>query len=44
LHKREEKDLEDILQHLAKNMNIFSYVVPAFNVKPGIKKCIPFFE
>ena len=44
LNKREEKDLEDTLRHLAKRMNIFTYVVPAFNVQPGIKKCIPFFE
>ena len=39
-----EKDLEDTLRHLANCMNIFSYVVPAFVVKPGIKKCIGFFE
>lgn len=40
-----EKDLEDTLQHLADEMNIFTYIVPAFNVnQPGIKKCISFFE
>ena len=39
-----EKDLEDTLRHLANSMNIFSYVVPAFVVKPGIKKCFGFFE
>jgi len=39
----EEKDLHDTLRYLAKNMNIFTYVVPAFVPKPGIKKCISFF-
>ena len=39
-----EKDLEDTLQHLADNMNVFAYIVPAFNIKPGMKKCISFFE
>jgi hypothetical protein len=39
-----EKDLEDILEELASSMNIFTYIVPAFNVKPGIKKCLSFFE
>ncbi len=39
-----EKDLEDTLRHLADRMNIFSYVVPAFVPKPGIKKCFSFFE
>ena len=41
---RKEKDLEDTLQHLADHMNIFTYVVPAFNLKPGMKKCHSFFE
>ena len=39
-----EKDLEDTLRHLSNTMNIFSYVVPAFAVKPGTKKCLGFFE
>ena len=39
-----EKDLEDTLRHLANSMNIFSYVVPAFVLKPGTSKCIGFFE
>ncbi len=39
-----EKDLENTLQHLADNMNIFTYIVPAFNLKPGMKKCFSFFE
>ena len=41
-----EKDLEDTLQHLADNMNIFTYIVPAFNLKLGIgmKKCQSYFE
>ena len=39
-----EKDLENTLQHLADNMNIFTYVVPAFNLKPGMAKCHSFFE
>lgn len=44
LCERKEKDLEDILQHLADNMNIFTYVVPSFKLKPGMKKCHSFFE
>jgi hypothetical protein len=44
LDTNKEKDLHDILSYLAKSMNIFTYVVPAFNVKPGTKKCISFFE
>lgn len=39
-----EKDLEDTLQYLADSLNIFTYIVPAFNLKPGMKKCISFFE
>ena len=39
-----ETDLEDTLRHLASEMNIFTYVVPAFNVKAGVKKCVGFFK
>lgn len=41
-----EKDLEDTLQHLADNMNIFTYIVPAFKLKkgPSMKSCHAFFE
>ncbi len=34
----EEKDLEDILKYLANDMNVFTYVVPAFSLKTGQKK------
>ncbi len=34
----EEKDLEDICLELSKEMNIFTYIVPAFSVDRGIKK------
>ena len=44
LETGKEKDLEDTLRHLATTMNIFSYVVPAFVVKPGTRNCIGFFE
>jgi hypothetical protein len=46
IYDRKEKDLEDTLQYLADNMNIFTYIVPAFNVnlKVGMKKCYSFFE
>ncbi len=44
LSNEKEKDLEDTLQHLADNMNIFTYVVPAFSLKPGMKKCYSYFE
>ncbi|TBW57983.1 hypothetical protein EZI54_05910 [Marinobacter halodurans] len=44
LHLGKEKDLEDTLQHLADTMNIFTYIVPAFTTKPGIRKCYGFFE
>ncbi len=41
-----EKDLEETLQHLADNMGIFTYIVPAFALKsgPSMKKCHSFFE
>ena len=39
-----EKDLEDTLQYLADHMNVFTYIVPAFTLGPGVKGCIPFFE
>ncbi len=40
----QEKDLEDTLQYLADNMNIFSYIVPSFRItKPAVRKVISFF-
>ena len=39
-----EKDLEDTLSHLAASMNIFTYIVPVFSIKPGTKKCLHFFQ
>ena len=39
-----EQDLKDALQHLADNMKIFTYIVPAFKPKSGTKKCYSFFE
>lgn len=40
-----EKNLEETLQHLADEMNIFTYIVPAFAVKKvGVKNCFSFFE
>ena len=41
-----EKDLEDTLQNLADNMNIFTYIVPAFKLKKGagMSSCHAFFE
>jgi len=44
IDKGGESNLVDILEHLAVNMNIFTYVVPAFNIKPGMRKCINFFR
>jgi AMMECR1 domain-containing protein len=44
IHAGKEKDLEDTLQHLADTMNIFTYIVPAFSTKSGIRKCYGFFE
>lgn len=44
LSDRKENDLEEILQHLADEMNIFTYIVPAFKLKPGVKKCYSFFQ
>lgn len=41
----EEKNMEDILIHLAATMNIFTYIVPAFDVRqPGVKKCLSYFK
>lgn len=40
----EEKDLDDILHQLAEDMNIFTCLVPAFQVKkPGMRKAISYF-
>ena len=40
----EEKNMEDILKHLSETMNIFTYIVPAFEVKRlGINKCLAYF-
>jgi hypothetical protein len=46
LNNEQEKDLEDVLKYLANNMNIFTYIVPAFDIskRPGMKKVISFFE
>ena len=33
----EEKDLEEIFKDLSSDMNIFSYIVPAFNPGPNVK-------
>jgi len=44
LDSNKEKDLHDTLRYLADSMNIFTYVVPAFILNPGIRKCISFFE
>ena len=46
LNNKQEKDLEDTLRHLADNMNIFTYIVPAFDTSkiPGMKKVISFFD
>ena len=34
----EEKDLEDILKYLANDMNVFTYIVPAFPLKTNQKR------
>ena len=44
LHAAKEKDLEDSLSYLAGQLNIFTYIVPAFSLKPGVRKCFAFFE
>lgn len=44
LDTNKEKDLHDTLRYLADSMNIFTYLVPAFNINRGTKKCISFFE
>jgi len=36
----EEKDLEEILGDLSSDMNIFSYIVPAFSATPNTKACL----
>ncbi|RFF29164.1 hypothetical protein [Wenzhouxiangella sediminis] len=41
----EEKDLDDVLHQLAEDLNIFTYLVPAFQIKkPGMRKAISYFE
>jgi hypothetical protein len=44
LNDGKEKDLEDTLHYLADSMNIFTYIVPAFPIKPGMRKCVSFME
>ena len=40
-----EKNMDDILYHLSETVNIFTYIVPAFEIrKVGINKCLPFFK
>ena len=40
-----EKQLEDILNNLSEDMNIFTYIVPSFPIKKiGVPKCISFFK
>lgn len=34
----EEKDLEDILKYLADDMNVYTYIVPAFSLTKGQKR------
>jgi hypothetical protein len=34
----EEKDLEDILKYLADDMNVYTYIVPAFSLKNNQKR------
>ena len=34
----EEKDLEDIMKYLAEEMNVYTYIVPAFSLKNGQKR------
>lgn len=40
----QEKNLEDLLKYLAEENNIFTYIVPSFSVKPGIRKVISFYN
>ncbi len=44
LDSNKEKDLHDTLRYLADTMNIFTYVVPAFDINPGTKKCLSYFK
>ena len=34
----EEKDIEDILKYLADDMNVFTYIIPAFSLKKNQKR------
>lgn len=41
----EEKDLDDMLHQLSEELNIFTYLVPAFQIKkPGMRKAVQYFE
>lgn len=42
LMEEKEKNLKDILYKIANDMNIFTYIAPAFKIDPGMKKCIEF--
>ena len=40
-----EKNVEDILFHLSETMNVFTYIVPAFEIKKlGTNKCLSYFK
>ncbi len=44
ISKGGESKLENILEHLANQMNIFTYIMPSFKLKSGIKKHCSFFQ
>ena len=45
IERGKEKDLEDILQYLAEELNVFTYIAPSFVVdKTAMRKIIPFFN
>lgn len=44
LVNKEEKDLEDILQHLAQQLNVYTFIVPAFTLYPKQKKVFSVFS
>ena len=40
----QETDLEDILSHISRRMNIYTCIAPSFKIRKGLKKCISFFD
>ena len=42
--EKSERDFEELTDYLAKELNIYTYIIPDFNLKPGIPKIFTSFK